>query len=82
MFRAFTTSLTLPCLFEANMRMQSEKFLPFIEDLAAVTGDIVPYLEREVEPMGKECEQVNIIALTQFLDIRCRIEVIGIILFR
>ena len=57
------------------MRLQSERFLPFIDDVAAMTGDIVSYLEREVEPMGKECEQVHIIALTQFLGIRCLIEV-------
>ena len=61
-------------LTSANMRMHRERFLPFLEDVAALTGDIESYLQREVEPMGKECEQVHIIALTDFLGVRCVIE--------
>ena len=61
-------------LTSANMRIQSERFLPFLDDTAALTGDMVSYLQREVEPMGKECEQVHIIALTDFLGVRCIIE--------
>ena len=61
-------------LTSANMRIQSDRFLPFLDDTATLTGDMVSYLQREVEPMGKECEQVHIIALTDFLGVRCIIE--------
>lgn len=56
------------------MRRQSERFLPFLNDDAALTGNMISYVEREVEPMGKECEQVQIIALTEYLGVRCIIE--------
>ena len=61
-------------LTSANMRMQCDRFIPFLDDTAALTGDMVSYLQREVEPMGKECEQVHIIALTDFVGVRCIIE--------
>lgn len=35
---------------------------------------ILGYCQREVEPMGKECEQVHVIALTEYLGIAVRIE--------
>jgi hypothetical protein len=38
--------------------------------MAGTTG----YCQREVEPMGKECEQVHVIALTEYLGVGVCIE--------
>ena len=32
------------------------------------------YCKKEVEPMGKECEQVQIIALTEYMGVGVRID--------
>jgi len=56
------------------MRRQADRFLPFIDDVSAMTGNMAAYVEREVEPMGKECEQVQIIALTEYLGVPVKIE--------
>ena len=57
---------------KAAMKTQSERFLPYILD--DYTYDIETYISREVEPMGKECEQVQIMALTEYLGIGVKIE--------
>ena len=54
------------------MKMNSGRFFPFVED--ALTPDMETYVKREVEPMGKECEQVHIIALAEYLGITVQIE--------
>ena len=36
--------------------------------------DMTSYCAREVEPMGKECEQLHIIALTEYLGLKVSIE--------
>lgn len=36
--------------------------------------DMAGYCRREVEPMGRECEQLHIIALTEYLGLRVAIE--------
>ena len=54
------------------MKIQSERFLPYILD--DYTYDIQTYISREVEPMGKECEQVQIMALNEYLGIGVKIE--------
>ena len=54
------------------MKTQSERFLPYILD--DYTYDIETYISREVEPMGKECEQVQIMALTEYIGIGVKIE--------
>lgn len=62
-------------LTAASIRRDAERFYPFIED--SVTGgatDLDTYLKREVEPMGKECEQVHVIALTEYLGVNTTIE--------
>jgi hypothetical protein len=56
----------------AAMKKQADRFLPFVEDM--YTPDMITYTNREVEPMGRECEQVQIIALTEYLNISVRIE--------
>jgi ubiquitin thioesterase protein OTUB1 len=55
-------------LTSASMRLESERFLPFLEGDAAVAGDMIMYLEREVEPMNKECEQVALSHSLSFLQ--------------
>jgi ubiquitin thioesterase protein OTUB1 len=57
-------------LTAGSMRMQEERFAPFIE----FGADIAGFCQREVEPMGKECEQVQIIALTEYLKVPVSIE--------
>ena len=32
------------------------------------------YVKREVEPMGKECEHVQVLALTEYLRVRVKME--------
>lgn len=53
------------------MRRDSERFLPFIEDGCCV--DMKSYCDREVEPMGKECEQLQIISLTEYMGVKVNI---------
>ena len=48
------------------MKRDSERFLPFVGDAYL---DIESFCKGEVEPMGKECEQPQIIALTECLGI-------------
>ena len=55
-----------------SMRRQEERFAPFIMD--PLFTDMASYCSREVEPMGKECEQVQVIALAEYLGARIRIE--------
>ena len=56
------------------MRQQSDRFIPFIANISEFNDDMFSYVQREVEPMGKECEQVQIIALTEYLDVPVKIE--------
>lgn len=48
--------------------MHSAKFEPFIDG-----ADMSEFCRREVEPMGVECDHVQIAALTEFLSIRVNI---------
>jgi ubiquitin thioesterase protein OTUB1 len=49
------------------MRRNSERFYPFIDEGLQI--DMKTYCEKEVEPMGRECEQIHIIALTEYLKV-------------
>jgi ubiquitin thioesterase protein OTUB1 len=49
------------------MRRNDERFFPFVDDGLCI--DMKSYCEREVEPMGKECEQLQIIALTEYMGL-------------
>jgi len=55
-------------LTACSMRKDADRFAPFID------GDIDDFCKREVEPMGKECEHPQIVALSDFLGIRIQIE--------
>ncbi len=59
-------------LTAGNMRRQEERFAPFITD--PLFTDMESYCRREVEPMGKECEQLQVIALAEYLGVVIRIE--------
>jgi hypothetical protein len=48
------------------MKSDPERFLPFLGDAYL---DIESYCKGEVEPMGKECEEPQIIALTECLGV-------------
>jgi len=52
-----------------SMKLDVERYIPFID-----LPDIDTFCKSEVEPMGKECEQPQIIALTTYLGIKVRIE--------
>ena len=45
---------------------QIYRFTPFLE----TAEDMQSFCAREVEPMGKECEQLQIIALSEYLGIK------------
>ena len=56
----------------AAMKKQADRFLPYVMDDS--TLDVDSFIAREVEPMGRECEQVQIMALTEFLGVLVKIE--------
>lgn len=55
-----------------KMRSEEERFTPFISD--STFTNMEAYCKKEVEPMGKECEQVQIIALTEYMGVGVRID--------
>jgi len=58
-------------LVAGHLKANADHFLPFI----GIEGmDIEAFCKSEVEPMGKECEQVQIIALTAAFQVGIRIE--------
>ena len=59
-------------LTAATMRRQEERFTPFLFDDPLFT-DMEGYCRREVEPMGKECDQFHIVALAGYLGIQVRV---------
>ena len=56
------------------MRLEEERFTPFLSDVTFTSME--EYCRREVEPMGKECEQVGIVPFLilddLFFFIRCK----------
>ena len=69
------------------IRGQAARFLPFLSDdvahqlvavdeadAAAASQAILRYCQQEVEPMGRECEQVHITALAEALNVVIRVE--------
>jgi ubiquitin thioesterase protein OTUB1 len=54
------------------LRRHEERFFPFVD--TGLDIDMAGYCRREVEPMGRECEQLHIIALTEYLGLRVAIE--------
>eukprot|EP00640_Fibrocapsa_japonica_P003004 CAMPEP_0113943978 /NCGR_PEP_ID=MMETSP1339-20121228/30146_1 /TAXON_ID=94617 /ORGANISM="Fibrocapsa japonica" /LENGTH=266 /DNA_ID=CAMNT_0000949003 /DNA_START=111 /DNA_END=911 /DNA_ORIENTATION=+ /assembly_acc=CAM_ASM_000762 len=56
-------------LAAGHIKSNAERFLPFIEN-----PDVNSFCSSEVEPMGKECEQVQILGLTEALGCAVHIE--------
>jgi hypothetical protein len=54
------------------LRRHEDRFFPFVD--TGLDVDMAGYCRREVEPMGRECEQLHIIALTEYLGLRVAIE--------
>jgi ubiquitin thioesterase protein OTUB1 len=54
-------------LCACSLRRNSDRFFPFIDD--GMSRDMKAYCEREVEPMGKEVEQVQIMALAEYIGL-------------
>ena len=55
--------------FTGSLKHQSDKYLPFIDNnMLGFNNDMSLYCSQEVEPMGKECEQVHIMALLECLQ--------------
>jgi hypothetical protein len=55
-----------------HLRRHEERFFPFID--GGMDLDMASYCRREVEPTGRECEQLHIVALTEYLGLRVAIE--------
>jgi hypothetical protein len=58
------------------MRKEAERFAPFLGEGFGLSAsdDVEAYCKREVEPMGKECEQIQIVALIEYLGVVTEIE--------
>ena len=57
------------------LKQNADRFMPFIADGFA---DIDSFCAQEVEPVGREAEQVHIIALCEFLTVEIAIEYVTI----
>jgi len=58
-------------LCAAYLKLNADRFLPFLSEQYLTMED---FCSREVEPQGKECEQLQIIALSEILQISVSIE--------
>jgi ubiquitin thioesterase protein OTUB1 len=61
----------LRVLTATHLKMDPQRFEPFIEQPGM---DVAQFCQREVEPMGKECEQLQVLALAEAFGIKVRIE--------
>lgn len=57
-------------LTAGHLKAQAERFLPFVEGCFV---DMDAYCRSEVEPMGRECEQLQVLALTEYLGVQADI---------
>lgn len=60
-------------LSATQIKMHADRFAPFVMDENGV-ADVEAFCRTEVEPVNHECEQVQIIALTEFLGVPVAIE--------
>jgi ubiquitin thioesterase protein OTUB1 len=54
-----------------HLKQDPDRFLPFIDQPSL---DIQQFCQREVEPMGKECQHVQDLALAEALGVHVKIE--------
>ena len=66
----FSTHLVwfLRVLSATQIKLHADRFAPFVMDESGAC-DVHAFCRKEVEPVNHECEQVQIIALTEFLDV-------------
>jgi ubiquitin thioesterase protein OTUB1 len=57
----------IPLAIAGSLKRNADKFLPFLEDGCT---DMSDFCRREVEPMGVECDHVQIAGLCEYLGIR------------
>jgi ubiquitin thioesterase protein OTUB1 len=53
------------------IKQQADRFLPFVD---SEYNGIHDFVSKEIEPMGRECEHVQITALTELLRVPVRVE--------
>lgn len=63
------------------LRRNADRFLPFVECSFVgedrdrdINGDMARFCSQEVEAMGRECEQVQVMALAEALGVQVEIE--------
>jgi ubiquitin thioesterase protein OTUB1 len=61
----------LRVLTATHLKADAVRFLPFLEEQHV---DIHQYCQRHVEPMGKECEMVSVLALAEAFGVRVTVE--------
>jgi ubiquitin thioesterase protein OTUB1 len=54
-----------------HLKQDPDRFLPFIDQPGF---DIPQFCQREVEPMGKECQHVQVLALAEAFGVLVKIE--------
>ena len=59
-------------LMTGKMRSEEDRFTPFIANDSFTNME--SYCKKEVEPMGKECEQVHIIAIAEYMGVAVQID--------
>ena len=57
-------------LTAAHLKAESDRFVSFLEEYP----DIPSFCSKEVEPMGKECSMVQVLALAEALEVNVVIE--------
>jgi ubiquitin thioesterase protein OTUB1 len=55
-----------------HLKLDPDRFLPFIDQQPGL--DIQQFCQREVEPMGKECQHVQVLALAEAFGVHVKIE--------
>ena len=67
--------------FSGYLRRNADRFLPFVECSFVgedrdrdIGGDMARFCSQEVEAMGRECEQVQVMALAEALGVQVEIE--------
>mmetsp|Transcript_34284 Transcript_34284/g.39032 ORF Transcript_34284/g.39032 Transcript_34284/m.39032 type:complete len:246 (+) Transcript_34284:57-794(+) len=58
-------------LTAVQLKSDPERFLPFLE---GEYYDIPTFCQKEVEPMGKECQMTQVLALAEYMGVRVEIE--------
>lgn len=63
----------LRVLTATYLKASPDRFLPFIEEQQQHV-DMAQYCARDIEPMGRECEMVSVLALAEAVGVRVSVE--------